>query len=121
VGASVRARAWQEGVREFLRIYYGMVRLLDDQVGRVLRALDETGRADETVVVFAATTATWPVTRHGLEEHRCLLHDVARVPLIIRSPARSAAALPCAGQPHGPHADAVVSGRACAACRASRA
>ena len=37
------------GTREFLRIYYASVKLVDDQVGRVLEALDRSGRADDTV------------------------------------------------------------------------
>src|SRR5579862_2229389 len=37
-----------------LRVYYGTVRLIDDQVGRVLDALDESGRADDTIVIFTA-------------------------------------------------------------------
>ncbi|MBM4090145.1 MAG: DUF229 domain-containing protein [Planctomycetes bacterium] len=44
----------EPGLREFLRIYYASVKMLDDQIGRVLTALEETGRLDRTAVVFTA-------------------------------------------------------------------
>jgi arylsulfatase A-like enzyme len=76
-------------VREFLRIYYASVKLVDDQVGRVLDALDATGRADDTIVVFTADHGDmagghgmiWKST-HGFYE------DVVRVPLLVRYPGR---------------------------------
>lgn len=38
--------------RKFRAAYYGMITLLDKQVGRIVDALRETGRLDNTVVVF---------------------------------------------------------------------
>ena len=37
---------------ELRRIYYGMIAALDDAVGRILDILDESGVADDTLVVF---------------------------------------------------------------------
>ena len=67
--------------------YYGMVAQLDHALGRVLRALDETGQADGTLVVVT--------TDHGelLGDHQMLfkgpLHydGLLRVPLVVRGPA----------------------------------
>ena len=44
----------EPGLREFLRLYYAAVALVDDQIGRILDALEATGRADDTMVVFTA-------------------------------------------------------------------
>lgn len=41
-------------VRQALANYYAQVTALDDQLGRLLDHLDETGRADDTVVVYTA-------------------------------------------------------------------
>ena len=70
--------------------YFGMVKCIDDNVGRLLARLDEQGRLDNTVVVFTSD--------HG---DLCYEHDrlnkgnpyegSARVPLLIRHPARFAA------------------------------
>lgn len=37
-----------------LRDYYGMIRSLDDSVGRVVKALKEEGLLDDTIIVFAS-------------------------------------------------------------------
>ena len=34
--------------------YYGMVTALDDQVGRLMRTLDELGMAENTIVLFSS-------------------------------------------------------------------
>lgn len=66
--------------------YYAYCSHIDDQVGRLLDALEETGQLDNTVVVFASD--------HGdyMGAHRLLLKGVPafeeayRVPLLVRAP-----------------------------------
>lgn len=74
-------------VREFLRVYYASVKLVDDQVGRILDALEEAGRARETVVVFTADHSDM-AGGHGMiwKSTSAFYEDVVRVPLIIRFP-----------------------------------
>jgi arylsulfatase A-like enzyme len=43
-----------ENVREGLSIYYGMVREADDNIGRLLKRLDELGLRENTMVVFTS-------------------------------------------------------------------
>ncbi len=73
--------------REFLRIYYASVKLVDDQVGRVLRALDETGRAEDTIVLFTADHGDM-AGGHGMiwKSTSSFYDEVVRVPLIVRWP-----------------------------------
>ncbi|PRX66843.1 choline-sulfatase [Nonomuraea fuscirosea] len=67
--------------------YYAMVSLVDDEVGRILAALDETGLAENTLVVFTSD--------HGemLGDHQLMLKGpmmyecAVRVPLLMRWPA----------------------------------
>ena len=54
------------GIREYAAIYHGMVKYIDDQVGRVLRKLDERGLSGNTLVLFTTDhgdmvrrTAAW--------------------------------------------------------------
>ncbi len=77
----------ERGMREFLRIYYGMVKLIDDQVGRVLSALEKTGRMDRTVVVFMADHGDM-MGGHGMvwKSTNSFYEEVVRVPLILRYP-----------------------------------
>ncbi|MCL5269070.1 MAG: sulfatase-like hydrolase/transferase [bacterium] len=79
----------EAGIREFLRVYYAQVTMIDDYVGKVLNKLDELGLADRTIVVFTSD--------HGdmAGSHGCVAKDMPaffdyliRVPLIIRYPGR---------------------------------
>jgi arylsulfatase A-like enzyme len=66
--------------------YYAFCSLVDDQVGRILATLEETGQAGNTIVVFTAD--------HGdyMGAHRLMLKGVAafedayRIPLILCGP-----------------------------------
>ena len=66
--------------------YYAFCSLIDDQVGRVLRVLEETGQSENTLVLF--------LSDHGdyMGAHRLMLKGVPafeeayRVPLILKGP-----------------------------------
>lgn len=67
--------------------YYAAVSYMDAQVGRVLEALEKSGQAENTIIIFTSD--------HGyhLGEHdfwaKVSLHDEsARVPLIVSAPGR---------------------------------
>ncbi len=77
----------ESGLREWLRIYYGAVRFLDDQVGRVLDALDRNGLSENTVVVFTADHGDM-AGAHAMawKNTSALYEDIVRVPLVIRAP-----------------------------------
>jgi arylsulfatase A-like enzyme len=72
---------------EFLRIYYAMVAMVDDQVGRMLNALEESGKAEDTLVIFTADHGDM-AGGHGMvwKSNGSFYDEVARVPLIIRYP-----------------------------------
>lgn len=77
----------REGLREFLRVYYAMVRMIDDQVGRVLAALGESGQTDSTVIVFTADHGDM-AGGHGMvwKSNSSFYEEIVRVPLLIRYP-----------------------------------
>ncbi|MFB3825165.1 MAG: sulfatase [Bryobacteraceae bacterium] len=81
--------AGEEGVREYTAIYHGMVKYMDDQIGRVLGKLDELGLAGNTLVIFTSD--------HGdmAGAHGCIgksifgfFDDLVRIPLCMRFPGR---------------------------------
>jgi len=77
----------EEGVREFLRIYYACITMIDEQTGRILAALDESGKIDNTVIVFLADHGDM-AARHGMiwKSTSAFYDEVTQVPLIIRYP-----------------------------------
>jgi arylsulfatase A-like enzyme len=66
--------------------YYGDISLIDEQVGRVLDALEESGQRENTVVVFASDHGEM-LGDHGLTAKGCRFYEGAvRVPLILSWP-----------------------------------
>ncbi|MEQ2005847.1 MAG: sulfatase-like hydrolase/transferase [Limisphaerales bacterium] len=72
-------------VRAELAVYYAVIAHLDEQVGRILAALKETGQLDNTVVIFSSDQGL-AVGSHGLIGKQNLYEHTFRVPLILRGP-----------------------------------
>lgn len=79
--------AGDDGLREYAAIYHGMVRYIDDQIGRILRKLDDLGIAGKTLVIFTSD--------HGdmVGAHGCIgksiggfYDDLVRIPFVMRLP-----------------------------------
>ena len=67
------------------RCYYAMIRNLDDAVGRVLRALDEGGLGESTLVIFTGDHGEMLWSR-GLAGKQYPYRESIQVPLIARWP-----------------------------------
>ncbi len=66
--------------------YYGMVELIDEQVGRMLDALEATGQREDTLVIFTSDHGEM-LGDHGLTGKGCRFYEgLVRVPLIISGP-----------------------------------
>ena len=84
-----------EHLRFLLSIYYGMIAVIDDVVGRLLRALQETGQWEDTIVLFTADHGDY-ATEHRVVRKGAALYDATvRVPLIISQPGRLPAGAVC--------------------------
>jgi arylsulfatase A-like enzyme len=67
--------------------YYGMVRLIDEQMGRVLRCLNEAGLAENTLVIFTSDHGEL-LGDHGLWMKGPFHYEqILRIPLLMRWPA----------------------------------
>jgi choline-sulfatase len=67
--------------------YYGMISFIDEKVGELMQVLDDTGLADNTIVVFAADHGEMMGER-GMWFKQHFFEWAARVPFIFHSPGR---------------------------------
>ncbi len=75
----------EEAVKAEIASYYGMISEADHQIGRILEALRESGRYDNTIIVFAGDNGL-AVGQHGLLGKQNLYDHSIRVPLVISGP-----------------------------------
>ncbi len=62
--------------------YYALISHLDVQIGRIMTALEESGRADNTLIVFAADNGI-AIGKHGLMGKQSMYDHSLKVPLVI--------------------------------------
>lgn len=70
-----------------LRSYYGSISHVDREVGLILKTLEETGQADNTIVVFSSDHGD-QLLEHGLTGKNCFFESSIRVPFMLRFPER---------------------------------
>lgn len=73
-----------------IQAYHASITFADAQVGHVLDALDETGLAANTVVIFTSDHG-YHMGEHGHWQKTTLFENAARVPLIMAGPGIPAA------------------------------
>jgi len=81
-------------VRRAMVKYYGMVTQLDEQIGRVLQALEDSGQRENTLVIFAGDHG-YSLGSHGFVGKQCMYEEGIRTPLIVYDPRLKRAAPTC--------------------------
>lgn len=79
-----------ESVTALRRAYLGLVTYIDRKLGELVAALEQTGQADDTVVIFTSDHGDMLAER-GMVQKRCFYEWSVRVPLVVRFPDRRAA------------------------------
>ena len=100
IGRDEELAAWpraREVISDQIAEYYGMITHLDEQVGRILATLEETGLAKNTIVIYAADHGL-ALGSHGLLGKQSVYEHSMRCPLIVRGP----------GVPHGRSTDVMT-------------
>ncbi len=72
-------------IRGLRRGYYGCISFIDEQVGRILKALDESGQRSRTIVAYTSDHGEM-LGKFGMWWKCSLYEDSVRVPLIMSGP-----------------------------------
>ncbi len=71
----------------YRRLYYYLHKLVDRAIGRILESLEQSGMAEDTVVVFTSDHGDLVGAHGGLMQKWYNAYDEAiRVPLLVRGP-----------------------------------
>ena len=76
-----RRAIYQKLVRDYLRC----AAAIDDNIGRLLRTLDEEGLAENTVVIYVSDQGYF-LGEHGFFDKRIMYEEPLRMPFVIRYP-----------------------------------
>jgi arylsulfatase A-like enzyme len=81
-----------ERLRRIWRAYAGCMSLVDDQVGRVIAALERRGLYDDALVVFTTDHGTTHGA-HGMlyKSFSGMIDEISRIPLLLKLPGQRAA------------------------------
>ena len=77
----------EQHVRNARHAYYGMLSYLDDKIGRLMKVLDQTGLAEDTLVIFTSDHGEMLGERGMWHKHNFFEPSI-RVPLTMRWPGR---------------------------------
>ena len=80
-GSALRKWAYQRYIKRYLRV----VASIDDNVGRLLDYLDESGLAENTIIVYTSDQGFF-LGDHGWYDKRFMYEESLRMPFIIRYP-----------------------------------
>jgi arylsulfatase A-like enzyme len=80
-GKSRKRAQYQLYIKKYLRC----VRGVDDNVGRILKSLDDSGLAKNTIVVYTSDQGFF-LGEHGLYDKRFMYEEALRIPLLVRWP-----------------------------------
>lgn len=79
---------WQ--YQRYMEDYLRCIKSVDDNVGRVLKYLEEEGLAENTIIVYMSDQGFY-LGEHGLYDKRFMYQESFRTPMMIRYPDKIAA------------------------------
>ncbi len=70
---------------KYIKSYYRSSQALDDAMGNILKALDEAGCAENTLVIYSSDQG-YTLGEHGNTEKHYAYEEVIRLPMLLRWP-----------------------------------
>ena len=80
----------EDVVRRATASYYALTTYMDDQIGRILKTIDDSPFRDDTVVIYTSDHGEM-AGHHGIWQKQCFYDEAVRVPLMVRLPSGESA------------------------------
>ncbi len=82
------AQMGEAGMRRLLSLYYALCTRVDAEIGRVLDALERSGQADQTAIVFCTDHGDMAGRLGVFDKHSNKIYhdDIIRTPLLLKPP-----------------------------------
>lgn len=77
----------REKLKRCAQVYFSLIKSVDEEIGRVLKALEETGEADNTIIVFTSDHGEM-MGSHGRMSKSVFYDESMLVPFIIKYPGK---------------------------------
>ena len=71
--------------QRYIKDYLRCVQSVDDGIGRVLKYLDDTGLAKNTIVIYSSDQG-WYLGEHGWYDKRWMYEESLVMPFVVRWP-----------------------------------
>jgi arylsulfatase A-like enzyme len=75
-----------EGFREICARYYGHCTLIDDQVGRIVAALDGLGQLDNTIIIYTSDHGDCMGAHKLIGKGEFMYDEIYRIPFVVAHP-----------------------------------
>lgn len=75
----------EENLKKAKAQYFGQVKCIDDNIGKLLKSLESIGKLDDTIVIFSTDHGEY-MGEHGIMYKNQLYETAYRIPFLIRWP-----------------------------------
>jgi arylsulfatase A-like enzyme len=75
----------KSAIQQHLAEYYAIITHEDEQIGKVIKALKDTGRFENTIIIFSADNGL-AIGSHGLMGKQNVYEHSVKIPLVISGP-----------------------------------
>jgi len=76
----------EENLPELIGEYYGYISLIDEEIGRILKTLGETGELDKTLIIFTADHGSSVGSYRFWDKGFGMYDVITRIPMVISHP-----------------------------------
>ena len=80
-GLPAFGNSWEKYVKD----YYRSALSIDNSLGTIMKAIDETGEADDTILIYSSDHG-YSLGEHGMTEKHFAYEGIIRVPMLMRYP-----------------------------------